>query len=56
MTLNSLQGISTLAEGQESLERAYLDTRAQFQMIQQHQGRPLTFDPDRWALFFIANH
>ncbi|KAA0719888.1 AT-hook-containing transcription factor [Triplophysa tibetana] len=42
-----LKGVSTLAEGQESLERAYLDTRAQFLMLQQRQGRPLTFDPDR---------
>ncbi|KAI7796098.1 microtubule organization protein AKNA isoform X2 [Triplophysa rosa] len=42
-----LKGVSTLAEGQESLERAYLDTRAQFRMLQQCQGRPLTFDPDR---------
>ncbi|XP_055035483.2 microtubule organization protein AKNA isoform X2 [Misgurnus anguillicaudatus] len=41
------KGLSTLAEGQESLERAYLDARAQFQMLQQRQSRPLTFDPDR---------
>ncbi|XP_065100185.1 microtubule organization protein AKNA isoform X2 [Paramisgurnus dabryanus] len=41
------KGLSTLAEGQESLERAYLDARAQFQMLQQHQSRPSTFDPDR---------
>ncbi|XP_056588089.1 microtubule organization protein AKNA isoform X2 [Triplophysa dalaica] len=42
-----LKGVSTLAEGQESLERAYLDTRAQFRVLQQRQGRPLTFDPNR---------
>lgn len=54
LTLNPPQGVSTLAEGQESLERAYLDTRAQFRVLEQRQGRPLSFDPNRWALFFYC--
>ncbi|KAK9955179.1 hypothetical protein ABG768_015067 [Culter alburnus] len=42
-----ITGLSTLAQGQESLERAYLDARAQYQMLQQRQGEHVTFDPDR---------
>ncbi|KAK7143298.1 hypothetical protein R3I93_014454 [Phoxinus phoxinus] len=42
-----IKGLSTLAQGQESLERAYLDARAQYQMLQQRQGGHVTFDPDR---------
>ncbi|KAG1943400.1 microtubule organization protein AKNA [Pimephales promelas] len=42
-----IKGLSTLAKGQESLERAYLDARAQYQMLQQRQGGHVTFDPDR---------
>ncbi|RXN12713.1 AT-hook-containing transcription factor-like isoform X1 [Labeo rohita] len=44
-----IQGLSTLAQGQESLERAYLDARAQYrkQQQQQQQGGHVTFDPDR---------
>ncbi|XP_067280367.1 microtubule organization protein AKNA isoform X2 [Pseudorasbora parva] len=42
-----IKGLSTLAQGQESLERAYLDARAQYQILQQQQGRDVTFDPDR---------
>ncbi|XP_077088847.1 microtubule organization protein AKNA isoform X3 [Siphateles boraxobius] len=42
-----IKGISTLAQGQESLERAYLDARAKYQMLQQQQGGHVTFDPDR---------
>ncbi|XP_026052257.1 AT-hook-containing transcription factor isoform X1 [Carassius auratus] len=43
-----IKGLSTLAQGQESLEHAYLDARAQSQMQQQQwKGRHVTFDPDR---------
>ncbi|XP_051959908.1 microtubule organization protein AKNA [Xyrauchen texanus] len=42
-----IKGLSTLAEGQESLERAYLDSRAQYQILQQSRGWPVHFDPDR---------
>ncbi|XP_016407422.1 AT-hook-containing transcription factor-like [Sinocyclocheilus rhinocerous] len=42
-----IKGLSTLAQGQESLEHAYLDARAQYQMQQQRKGRHVTFDPDR---------
>ncbi|ROL47457.1 AT-hook-containing transcription factor [Anabarilius grahami] len=42
-----ITGLATLAQGQESLERAYLDARAQYQMLQQQQGGHVTFDPDR---------
>uniref|UniRef100_A0A8C1LA80 AT-hook transcription factor n=1 Tax=Cyprinus carpio TaxID=7962 RepID=A0A8C1LA80_CYPCA len=42
-----IKGLSTLAQGQESLEHAYLDARAQSQMQQQRKGRHVTFDPDR---------
>ncbi|XP_056301674.1 microtubule organization protein AKNA [Danio aesculapii] len=41
------KGLSTLAEGQESLERAYLNARVQYQMLQQQQGRHAIFDPNR---------
>lgn len=41
------KGLSTLAEGQESLERAYLNARVQYQMLQQQQGGHAIFDPDR---------
>ncbi|KAK2872498.1 hypothetical protein Q8A67_022395 [Cirrhinus molitorella] len=41
------KGLSTLAQGQESLERAYLDARAQYQKQHQRQGSHVTFDPDR---------
>ncbi|XP_058613182.1 microtubule organization protein AKNA isoform X2 [Onychostoma macrolepis] len=34
-------------KGQESLEHAYLDARAQYQMQQQRKGGHVTFDPDR---------
>ncbi|TRY57663.1 hypothetical protein DNTS_025900 [Danionella cerebrum] len=37
-----IKGLSTLAEGQESLERAYLDARAQCQLL-----RHVNFDPER---------
>ncbi|XP_051533350.1 microtubule organization protein AKNA-like isoform X2 [Myxocyprinus asiaticus] len=42
-----IKGVSMLAEGQESLERAYLDARSQYQILQQRQGGPVHFDPDR---------
>ncbi|XP_016141638.1 AT-hook-containing transcription factor isoform X2 [Sinocyclocheilus grahami] len=43
-----IKGLSTLAQGQESLEHAYLDARAQYQMQQQQRkGKHVTFDPDR---------
>ncbi|CAM4666573.1 unnamed protein product [Leuciscus chuanchicus] len=42
-----IKGLSTLGQGQESLERAYLDARAQYQMLQQRLGGHVTFDPDR---------
>ncbi|XP_043077694.1 microtubule organization protein AKNA [Puntigrus tetrazona] len=42
-----IKGLSTLAQGQESLERAYLDARAQYQMQQQQKDGLVTFDPDR---------
>ncbi|XP_051536384.1 microtubule organization protein AKNA-like [Myxocyprinus asiaticus] len=47
MPCEQIKGLSTLAEGQESLERAYLDARAQYQMLQKCQGGPVSFDPDR---------
>ncbi|XP_051955344.1 LOW QUALITY PROTEIN: microtubule organization protein AKNA-like [Xyrauchen texanus] len=42
-----IKGLSTLAEGQESLERTYLDARAQYQMLKKCQDGPVSFDPDR---------
>ncbi|XP_036444979.1 microtubule organization protein AKNA [Colossoma macropomum] len=42
------QGLSQLAQGQESLERAYLDARDQYQQLQKQTGvKSGHFDPDR---------
>ncbi|KAL7854107.1 hypothetical protein AOLI_G00209510 [Acnodon oligacanthus] len=50
------QGLSQLAQGQESLERAYLDARNQYQQLQkQTGGKSGCFDPDRELEGLIFN-